>query len=193
MSDRRSRFRHAHHDRGVRAVRVPIVLGAAACALAACAPEPAPRCDISVTQEISFTGGPASDTVSASAIGAACDKATVLYIVHDAEGRPIWAWVSPMSRAFGDEIRAEEPDEMQDFLERWAQPDLATTGAAPAWPSLAAGQSTLDQFTYEDIRARDLPMLCHYSGTARQICVFWEPVAGGAGHYFERVVEESEE
>ena len=42
-------------------------------------------------------------------------------------------------------------------------------------------------------RARDLPMLCHFSGTARQTCVFWEPVAGGAGHLFDQDVEETVE
>jgi hypothetical protein len=139
-----------------------------------------------VTREIAFASESAPSVVVARAIGATCDKATLLYTINDEEDRPIWSWTSPASRAFGDVFAEGKPEEMRSFLERWASPDVMTTQDAPEWGALEPSQSTLDQFTYEDIRARDLPMLCHYSGTARQTCVFWEPAAGGAGLYFER-------
>ena len=43
--------------------------------------------------------------------------------------------------------------------------------------------------TYEDIRARDLPMLCHATATGAEACVFYEPAAGAAGHFFDREAE----
>jgi hypothetical protein len=160
---------------------------------AACAPAEVARCDITVTRELAFTSAEAPDTVTARAIGASCDKATLHYLIHDDDERPIWAWTSPMSRAFGDVFVADDTEGMRDFLESWAQPEVLNTGLAPEWGALAPGQTTLDQFTYDDIRARDLPMLCHFSGTARQTCVFWETAAGGAGLLFDRDVEETAE
>jgi hypothetical protein len=148
---------------------------------------------MTVAHEISFTSEGAPDRVTAHALGASCDKATLLYVIHDADERPIWAWVSPMSRAFGDVIASDEPERMREFLETWARPEVSTTGRAPEWNGLAPDQTTLDQFTYDDIRARDLPMLCHFSGTARQTCVFWESAAGGAGLFFDRDVAETDE
>ena len=105
--------------------------------------------------------------------------------MRDAEGFAIWSWSAPLRHAFGDVFAPEDTEHTQQFLDRWVLPVLETTQAAPAWGDLAAGQTTLDQLTYEDVRARDLPMLCHFSGTARQTCVFWEPAAGGAGHFID--------
>jgi hypothetical protein len=161
--------------------------------LASCAPSAPARCDFTIAQEIAFSSESSADMVVVRAIGASCDKATLLYTINDAEERPIWVWAAPLSRAFGDDFPADEPERLQDFLRQWAEPDVASTADAPAWRSLEAAQTTLDQFTYEDIRARDLPMLCHYSGTARQACVFWEPAAGGAGLLYERDVQEAQE
>lgn len=162
-------------------------------ALAACAPAQGRRCDMTVTKEITFSDPDAVDTLTVQSIGASCDKAVGLISLHDAGDHPLWAWTTPLPRAFGDVFPAEEPDHMQTFLTGWAEVSLERTGQAPAWSALAPGQTTLDRLTYEDIRARDLPMLCHFSGTARQLCVFWEPAAGGAGHFLDRDVEETSE
>lgn len=163
------------------------------CALAAmaCTPQ-TQRCNLTVAREIAFTSPDAHDTLTARALGPSCDMAIGLYAVRDAEGRPLWAWATPLHHAFGDVFAADEPEAMQSFLERWAEPVITTTESAPAWETLAPGATTLDQLTYNDIRARDLPMLCHFSGTARQVCAFWEPAAGGAGLFYERDVQESE-
>ncbi|MBK8545133.1 MAG: hypothetical protein IPL62_17330 [Caulobacteraceae bacterium] len=158
----------------------------------ACSPHVA-RCDFTHTREITFTGGAAADRVTVRTFGASCDKAIGIYEIIDGEGFPIWAWATPLPRAFGDVFKAEEPERVETFLEEWSQPAIMTTQTAPEWDQLAPGQTTLDELTYADIRARDLPMLCHFSGTARQTCVFWEPVAGGAGHLFDRDVEETVE
>ncbi|MCX7357320.1 MAG: hypothetical protein NT015_04120 [Alphaproteobacteria bacterium] len=153
----------------------------------------AARCDFSHTREVSFTGGSASDRITVRTFGVSCDKAIGVYEIIDGEGHPIWAWATPLPRAFGDAFKAEEPEHVETFLEEWSQPVIISTQEAPEWALLAPGQTTLDELTYTDIRARDLPMLCHFSGTARQTCVFWEPVAGGAGHLFDRDVEETVE
>ncbi len=151
----------------------------------ACAQTP-PRCDMELTRDLSFTSADAQDTITVRAFGPSCDKATGHFDVRAPDGAPIWAWTAPLPRAFGDVFPPQEPEAMRDFLERWAQPEITTTQTAPAWAALEPGLTTLDQVTYEDIRARNLPMLCHASGTGRQACVFWEPAAGGAGHFYDR-------
>lgn len=156
---------------------------------AACTPQQE-RCDFTRTQDVTFTGGATADRITVRTFGASCQKAIGVYEVTDGEGHPIWAWATPLPRAFGD-VFTDDPEHMLQFLEQWSQPELMTTQAAPVWAALTPGQTTLDELTYADIRARDLPMLCHFSGTARQICVFWEPAAGGAGHLIDRDVEES--
>jgi hypothetical protein len=159
----------------------------------ACTQQQAGRCDFSNTRQIAFTSAEAQDRIIVRSFGASCDKAIGVLEITDAEGRPIWAWASPLQRQFGDVFAADEPENMHAFLERWTQPVIATTQSTPEWRALVPGQTTLDEFTYSDIRARDLPMLCHFSGTARETCVFWEPVAGGAGLLYERDVEENAE
>lgn len=147
-------------------------------------------CDMEVTRDVSFSSPTARETVIARAMGPDCDKAVGVYAIHDEEGRPIWSWSAPLPRAFGHVFENEAA--MREFLHRWAQPRLSTTQSATEWSLLAPGQTTFDRLTYEDIRARNLPMLCHYSGTARETCVFWEPAAGGAGHLLDRDAEETE-
>jgi hypothetical protein len=160
-------------------------------ALIACIPGESERCNVTVTRDLSFTSPDAADTVTARSFGAACDRAIGFYAIHDAEGHPVWAWTTPLPRAFGDAFADDDAEHMREFLERWAQPTVTTTQSAPEWRALDAGQTTLDRLTYDDIRARNLPMLCHSSGTARELCVFWEPAAGGAGYFFDRTVAEA--
>ncbi|MBS0384953.1 MAG: hypothetical protein JSS00_06355 [Proteobacteria bacterium] len=152
-------------------------------ALAACAPRPAAQCEYSSTHTIDFTGAGAHDVVTARAIGPTCEDAVALYAVREADGRLIWTWAGPLRQLYGQSEGGPEP---QAFLQQWARAAVTTTNTAPAWPRLATGQTTLDRLTYEDIRARNLPMLCHLSSNAREVCAFWEPAAGVAGLYFER-------
>ncbi|MEZ5959548.1 MAG: hypothetical protein R3C30_03865 [Hyphomonadaceae bacterium] len=160
--------------------------------LASACTQQAGRCDFTHTRELTFSGL-GTDRVTVRSFGETCDKAIGVYEIIDGEGHPVWAWASPLQRAFGDVFTADEPEHMEAFLEQWSQPVIARTSGAPDWSALVSGQTTLDELTYADIRARDLPMLCHFSGTARQTCVFWEPAAGGAGHLFDRDVEETVE
>lgn len=190
MPHHRSGFARGDDVRGLRAVTRTLVLCLLALA-SACTQQHVERCDFIETRQIAFSSAQAQDRVTVRSFGASCDKAIGVYEITDAEGRPVWAWASPLQRQFGDVFAADEPEHMQTFLDQWSQPTIATTQAAPEWRALVPGQTTLDEFTYSDIRARDLPMLCHFSGTARQTCVFWEPVAGGAGLLYERDVEEN--
>lgn len=162
----------------------------AALALAACNQTPgAGECTVTATRTLSFSAADAEEMIIVRALGPTCENAVGVFAVHGADGHPQWAWSAPLTRAFGEFSESGSAEETQAFLQRWAdEAQLATTQTAPAWSELQSGQSTLDQLTYEDIRARDLPMLCHYSGTGRQACVFFEPAAGGAGHYYDRDV-----
>ncbi len=190
MSADRPALARPNHDRGVRPVMRAVLLCLALFA-AACTRTETERCDIEATHDLAFSGVAATDQVSARAEGPSCDKAIGVYVIRDADGFPLWSWSAPLSHRFGVVFEADGREHMQAFLQQWAQASLYTTQSAPAYDDLAPGQSTLDQLTYDDIRARDLPMLCHFSGTARQTCVFWEPAAGGAGHFLDRdVVEE---
>ena len=155
-------------------------------ALAACAPRQAAQCDVSATRNVSFTAAGARDTVTTRAIGPNCAEAVALYAVREADGHLVWTWAGSLRQLYGDGATREASEA---FLQQWALPTIVTTNTAPPWARLAPGQTTLDHLTYEDIRARNLPMLCHLSGTAREVCAFWEPAAGVAGLYLERNVE----
>jgi hypothetical protein len=160
-------------------------------ALASCAPRPAARCDVDFAREISFTAAAAHDQVSVRATGPSCAEAIALYAVRENDGHLVWTWAGPLARMYEAPPDAHAAEGVETFLQRWAQPKIQRTSAAPAWQGLSPGQTTLDRLTYEDVRARDLPMLCHLSGVAREVCAFWEPAAGAAGLFLERNVEEN--
>lgn len=159
--------------------------------LSACAPATEHAgCDAVSTREVAFTGGASADIVTVRSFGRVCREAIGLLTITTAEGAPVWAWTAPLHRAFGESFVENEREAMAVFLDRWTETQMSTTAAAPDFALLAPGQTTLDALTYEDVRGRDLPMLCHFAGTARQACVFWEPAAGGAGHFYDRDFDE---
>ncbi|MDX2277571.1 MAG: hypothetical protein NW206_19145 [Hyphomonadaceae bacterium] len=167
------------------------ILFAAFAMLAACAPREQASCEVRFDREIAFTAPDAADVVTVLALGPSCEQLTGVFTLSDAGGDPLWAWAAPMRPAFGDAFAGADREAVRAFLERWSQPTIARTSESPPWPLTDNLVTTLDQATYEDIRARDLPMLCHFSGTGRQACVFWEPAAAGAGHYFDRDAPEA--
>ncbi len=165
-------------------------------ALAACTPPPAAQCAYSATRNAEFTRPGASDVITARTIGPNCQEAIALYAVREADGHLIWTWAGPLRQLYaeggagdGAGDAAEGANGTQAFLQQWALANVTTTSTAPEWRRLAPGQTTLERLTYEDIRARNLPMLCHLSSAAREVCAFWEPAAGVAGLYFERNLE----
>jgi len=161
-----------------------ITIALLALALSACAERRNEvTCDLSVESKLAFTEAGAEDSVSARLLGPGCDKAVALYVVSTADGHPIWSWSAPTAQAF--ELSFKDEEEAAAFLARWAQPNLMRAGALPEWPRRGAAPTGLhpgvDRTTYEDIRARDLPVLCHLSAVGRESCVFWEPAAAAAG------------
>lgn len=180
-------FQRAHrHCRVRRLMRVLFAI--AALALAGCMPRAPVTCDASYDREVAFTAPDAQDIVTARAFGPSCERTIGVFSVSTSDGHPLWAWTAPMSQAFGDTFAGANADAMRAFLERWSQPTLLRTAQAPAWPLPETARTTLDRLTYEDLRARDLPMLCHSTGTGVEACVFWEPAAAGAGHMYDRDV-----
>jgi hypothetical protein len=164
-----------------------------ALALASCGPQQQAQqhCDLSFEREIAFTAPDAQDRIIVRTLGESCDKAIGHYAVLSHDGHPLWAWTEPLPRGFGDAFREADAEQMRAFLERWSLAQISTTDSAPPWARLAEGQSTLDRLTYDDIRSRHLPMLCHVSGTSRETCVFWEPAAASAGHFYDRALDEA--
>lgn len=157
-------------------------------ALTACAHPEAKGCDVSVERDIVFSTE--TDQLRARALGEACDKAVALYVVSSPEGHPLWAWTAPMGHAFGAQFDMADEEAIAGFLADWAHPALASTAAAPDWSD--ALPTHFDRQTYEDVRARDLPMLCHLSGVARETCIYWEPAAAGATALYERAAAPAE-
>ncbi|MGE0596100.1 MAG: hypothetical protein AB7P07_07030 [Hyphomonadaceae bacterium] len=173
-------------------IRALVALALLALAAACQRQEAATTCDVQVEHPLFFSHPEAADIVTARMIGPSCDRAVALLSISTEDGHPIWSWTAPASRAFGDAFHGADAEEMHGFLERWAAPAVVTTAGAPAWPLPDTARTTLDQITYDDIRARSLPMLCHLSGVAIETCVFWEPAAGGAGLFFERDVTQTQ-
>jgi hypothetical protein len=89
-----------------------------------------------------------------------------------------------MGHAFGSQFDAATDEELGAFLARWVEARATRTSQAPQWSDEIA--TSLDRATYQEVRARDLPMLCHLTGVARETCVFWEPAAAGGAALLER-------
>lgn len=155
-------------------------------AAASCDTQAPTSCDLEVSTTIALTNAEAQDMLTARARGPSCDKTIGAYEIRTSEGFPVWSWSAPLAHRFGDVFEPEGQEYMHEFLTRWTSPEIITTQAAPPFDDLDAGQTSFDKLTYEDVRARNLPMLCHFVATARQTCVFWEPAAGGATPLYER-------
>lgn len=192
MPHHRPRDQRTGRFRGARRLIRAAILAVGALA-AACAPRSteAPRCDLVGEAAVNFTAAEAQDRVIVRSFGKNCGESAALYAVTTADGEVIWAWSTIIQRAFGDTMRGADAETMQAFLDRWANARVERAGATPAWPLPASVVTTLDQATYEDIRARDLPLMCHLTSVARETCVFWEPAAGSAGVFFERDAQEA--
>jgi hypothetical protein len=159
------------------------VLFAALLTLSACGKhQETAQCDVSVNENITFSEP--GDKIAARAFGEGCDKAVALYVITTPEGHPIWTWASPMAHAFGAQFDRATEEELGAFLAQWAQPQIARTSAAPAWTRDI--KTPFDRATYEDVRARDLPMLCQLTGVGRETCIFYEPAAAAATPLLER-------
>ncbi len=169
------------------------VMAASLALLGACAEEPA-GCAAEIQKPLAFASE--ADSVLVRTLGPSCDKAVGVLVLQSAENEPLWAWAGPLYPTFGNlfEARAGDPPTLETaraFLERWAEPRAERTSAAPPWPENApeppgGATITLDRATYEDVRARDLPMACVLTGLARESCIFWEPGAAAAGLLLER-------
>lgn len=162
--------------------------------LAACARQ-APTCERASASEITFST--ASDRVTARSFGPSCGKAVAMIVIRDARDEPLWTWSAPLYPTFGNMFRDDgdgpSPRLVEEFLARWSALKPHTTADAPAWPARAPAPggavTTLDRATYEDVRARALPMACYLSRVARETCIFFEPAAAAAAPFIERDAE----
>ncbi len=164
-----------------------LLLLVAVVALTACAPAPR-RCDLAQMHAVTFSSAQAPDIVEARAVGPDCAHAVALLTLRGADGAVHWAWAAPLYPTFGDAFapRGDAPtrEEVSAFLTRWAALTPARTSAAPAWREEV--ETPLPRALYDDIRARDAPMLCLLSGVARETCLYWESGAAAASEYYRR-------
>jgi len=169
-----------------------------AAGLASCAPSPR-ACSASAETFVAFGSQTPTDRVAARIEGPTCGAAIGVIEIRSADGAPLWAWAAPLHPTFGDYFgpaAKPKPADAAAFATRWVQLGLARTDAAPPWPDSAPGplgdaHTSLDRPTYEDLRARALPMACHLTGVARETCIVYEPAAAAAFALIERDVAEA--
>lgn len=166
---------------------------AAALALGACSGEQSQQaagCERSVTRNITWSDEAAQDVVTARAEGPSCSQAVVTLVIRKANGDPLWA----MATTYFDIVIGDRSDptpvsdeQIDQFLQNWANVTLNRTGEQPAWaegadrPGAASGMSyytELDRDAYEMLRGRNLPQLCYAAGVELSQCLIIDPPTG---------------
>ena len=115
--------------------------------------------------------------------GPTCKSAIVTLGVYDEGGLPIYAWASAAQFIFGLQ-NANTAEEMKAALNEWNGPDNLppdTTGTLPPWNETSGQpdqaefffipQDGMDKATYENLRKRNLPLLCYPQGRESTLCL----------------------
>lgn len=149
-------------------------------------------CTREVTREVSWSGA-APDSITASSSGPSCLQAIVTLAIRNAGGDALWVHAAPYyDMVVGGAPPPDAPvvsgQRMDEFLSAWAEPTLATTDTLPEWregaESLAESADTFsydtafDRPTYEQLRARALPMLCYAAAVEATRCLIVDPQSG---------------
>lgn len=177
------------------------VLGAAAVLVCACgeqtqtASAPASEhCARDASHQIVWSDPHAPDTVSVRSEGPSCVQAVVRLIVRDAQGDPLWQFISTYhdmttgGRATQD-APAVSPQQVDRFLASWANVTAQTSARLPRWPEGAANvadngalryRTGFSRESYEAIRQRDLRMICYAAGVDATQCLVIDPSSNAA-------------
>ena len=147
-------------------------------------------CTREARHEVTFSDPAHPDIVVARAEGPSCKQAIVTLTIRNANGEPLWAHAELYQRMVGGDTPLEtEPtaEEIDRFLNSWADLTVAKTSALPEWPASAQtlaeavqGMSYSTYFgrdAYEMLRARDLPEACFAISTEGSECIVMDPFA----------------
>jgi len=148
-------------------------------------------CARAVTREVTWSSTDAQDTVAARAEGPTCTQAAVILTIRSAGGELLWAFADSHYRLTLGEAPPEggpetTPEEMDTFLDGWANVSLSRSGELPEWregvASLSASAQTFsydtpfDRETYEMLRGRNLAMLCYAAAPEGTECLIIDPI-----------------
>jgi len=172
-----------------------LALAAFALGLAACSQPSAPApagCARSATHEVTWSQADAADVITTSSQGPSCSRAVVTFVARNARGDPLWAFAS----TYYDMTAGGAPPpgapavtdaQMDAFLAGWANVTVSTTNTLPEWRE---GVATLTEsattfaydtpFTrdvYENLRARNLRMICYAAAVEATQCLIIDPAS----------------
>jgi hypothetical protein len=143
-------------------------------------------CERTATQVVAFTATDAQDLVETRSFGPDCRNAVVMIIIRRADGTPLYAWSTAQPWVADRTVSVTTGEQMQNFLQRWAQVSVDSTLALPDWPQrqqafteqLGAFMSTpLPREQYLDVRSKGAPRLCFATGIEGGTCIYYDAQA----------------
>lgn len=169
----------------------------AALALAACgkqreAASSGDGCARSATHQVTWSNAEAPDVITTRSDGPSCTQAVVTFIARNAQGDVLWAFASTYYdlTAGGtppEDAPAGSSEEMDRFLQGWANVTEMRTGDLPQWRADAATltesattfayETPFDRETYERLRTNNLPMICYASAAEAAHCLIIDPAS----------------
>lgn len=149
-------------------------------------------CAREITREVAWSGA-VPDRITASANGPSCLQAFVTLSIRAANGDALWIHAAPYydmvaGGAPPPDAPAVSAERMDAFLSSWAEPTLGRSGTLPHWRAGSASltesadtfayDTPFDRDAYEQLRARDLPMLCYAAAAEASQCLIIDPLSG---------------
>lgn len=166
----------------------------AACSRPAETQTAAAGCARSATHEVTWSNAAAPDVVTATSAGPSCAQAVVTLVMRNAAGDPLLAFAAThYAMTAGDSpppdgLPAVSDADMDRFLAGWANVTEMRSGALPEWRADAAtlteSATTFAYVTpfsrdvYENMRSRDLPMVCYAGAVEGSRCLIIDPATG---------------
>jgi hypothetical protein len=161
----------------------------AALALSACARPPALQgCTRSATHQATWTEDEASDTITTRSEGPTCLQAAVFLVARNGAGDVLWTFASTYYDMTTGGLAPEHAapvssQQMDAFLNSWADVTEKRTGELPQWrPGAAAPSAPTFSYstdypreTYEAIRARNARMICYAAAAEATQCLAIDP------------------
>jgi len=175
------------------------LLIASALALSACTlstntagNERAAGCARSATHNVAWSTDGAEDTITTSSDGPTCAQAVVTFVARSSAGDPLWVFATTYFDMTSGGIPPEgapavTEEQMDRFLTGWADVTLQRSGELPEWregfDTLSASAPTFSYDTplgreaYEEMRARNLQMICYAAAVEATQCLLMDPAS----------------
>lgn len=152
-------------------------------------------CARGATHEVAWSNASSPDVVTATSSGPTCGQAVVTLVLRRANGDPLWAFASThYTLNAGDSpppegLPAVSDADMDRFLAGWADLTEMRSGELPEWRADAASltesattfsyDTPFDRDVYENMRGRNLPMVCYAAAAEGSRCLIIDPATGG--------------